>query len=281
MKRPIAFLAVSLLAGTCLTGSANAGWFSSDEKPAQPNAQAASQAQAPGNLDNDVRQAQLLRVAGDLDGATKMLAQMMMVYPDDPRVVGEYGKVLVQQGRSQDAVNFLKRAAELQPNDWMVYSAMGVAYDQLGDLPSARAAYDRALQIKPGDPAVLNNYGLSRMLAGDLDGAQRMLAQAQTAPNADPKISRNVAMLAALKTSGAQTMVATNRTPKPLPDNVVMQRVPNDPKAGPVVVAKTDRSPATRAPRPLVADAARNKPVPPKKKDATPSLRMTADAAAD
>ena len=34
------------------------------------------------------------------------------------RVVGEYGKLLVQQGRSSDAVQFLSRAVQLAPSDW-------------------------------------------------------------------------------------------------------------------------------------------------------------------
>src|SRR6185312_2268229 len=118
MSRSSVLFATVLLAGSCLSGSAQAGlfdWGSSKEKPAQVDAAPAS---AGANLDNDIRQAQLDRTAGHLDAATKALAQMMLVYPDDPRVVGEYGKVLAQQGRSQDAVSFLKRATELQPGDW-------------------------------------------------------------------------------------------------------------------------------------------------------------------
>jgi Flp pilus assembly protein TadD len=276
MKRPALLFAAVLLAGTSLTAPAHAGLFDwGSSKPAEKPADAAKPATPAASLDGDIRQAQLLRASGNYDDAIRALAQMMLVYPDDPRVVGEYGKVLVQQGRSQDAVNFLRRATDLQPGEWTYYSALGVAYDQVNDPVHARAAYERALQLKPGEPAVLNNYALSRTLAGDLDGAQRMLAQAAAAPNADPRIARNVAMVASLKPV-TSTNIALAR---PLPPNTIAQRVPVDPKAGPVVIpkavaaAKPDA--ASRAPRALTADAKK-----PAKKDATPALRMTADASA-
>jgi len=304
MNRTFAVLAVALLA-TSLSGSAQAGWFS-DDKPKSEQVQSDA-SKAPGaNLDRDIAQAQTLRTSGDLDGAVRILAQMMLAYPDDPRVVGEYGKVLTQQGRSNDAVNFLQRATELQPDDWTLYSALGAAYDQTGDGASARVAYEHALQLKPGEPAVLNNYALSRMQAGDLDGAQRMLAQAQQAPNANPKIAHNVALLAALRgpttpavavakntaapVSGAihpltaPVQVATLPPAKTANTGVVMQKVPVDPMAGPVATKTAAK--ATGAPRKLAVATAKSKAssksvkVAAKKKDATPALRMTADASA-
>lgn len=285
MKRRTPVMAAVLLAGTVLSGTAHAGWFDSKPKP-DPKAAtntAAQQQQQPlpqVNLDNDIRQAQLMRASGDFDGATKSLAQMMLVYPDDPRIVGEYGKLLAQEGHSKDAVDFLRRATDLSPGDWTLYSALGVAYDQQRDTAKARMAYERALQIKPNDPAVLNNYALSRVAAGDLDGAKRMIAQAAATPGANPKIAGNVTMIASLTpVGGATTNVAYNPPPARLPANATVQRVPTDPKAGPVAVARAgDNRPVTSAPRQLAAEQAKKPAAPAKKKDATPSLRMTADA---
>ena len=143
-----------------------------------------------------MRQAQLLRLAGNYDEAIHILSQLMLVAADDPRVVGEYGKTLVEQGRASEAAQFLSRASELSPNDWTLYSALGVAYDQLGNQPSARAAYEHALALKPAEPSVLNNYALSRMLANDPDAARQLIARAQIAGGAtDPKIARNIALV--------------------------------------------------------------------------------------
>jgi cytochrome c-type biogenesis protein CcmH/NrfG len=136
-----------------------------------------------------------MRVKGDLDGELRVISQLMLAQPDDARVVGEYGKLLVQQGRSNDAVQFLSRALELAPSDWTYYSALGVAYDQLADPANAKLAYERALALKPGEAAILNNYGMSRMLAGDAAGARALMMQAKASGSTDPKIESNLALL--------------------------------------------------------------------------------------
>jgi Flp pilus assembly protein TadD len=150
----------------------------------------------PTDLDGGVRQAQLMRNAGQYDDAIRVLSQLMLVASDDPRVVSEYGKTLAQKGRAQEAVEFLNRAIELSSNDWTLYSALGVSYDQLGNQPAARAAYEHALTLRPEEPSVLNNYALSRMLAGDADGARVLIGRAQAAGGAsDSKIAANIALL--------------------------------------------------------------------------------------
>ncbi|MGD0866231.1 MAG: tetratricopeptide repeat protein [Rhizomicrobium sp.] len=248
-----------------LTGPAATQIQPSDRPGANDPDLAAVIKNLPANLDGEIRRAQLLRAKGAYQDAARSLSQLMIVAPDDPRVVGEFGKVMAQEGRSQDALAFLKRGIELQPSDWTLYSALGVAYDQLDDHAHARAAYQHALTLKPGDPTVLNNYAVSRMLAGDLDGAQRLMAQASTGSSDFPKIANNVAMLASMRTSGVQpapsvaenTQAATSvgmpralvhvaSLPSPAPaappapatasgPRVVMQKVPLDPLAGPVM----------------------------------------------
>lgn len=142
-----------------------------------------------------IHQAQDLRAKGDLDGELHIISQLMLAQPDDARVVGEYGKLLVQKGRSADAAEFLRRAVELSPSDWSFYSALGVAYDQLGDPANAKLAYERALALKPGEAAILNNYGMSRMLAGDTDAARVLMTKAKASGSTDPKIESNLALL--------------------------------------------------------------------------------------
>jgi Flp pilus assembly protein TadD len=92
-------------------------------------------------------------------------------------VLGDYGKVLAAQGKSDDALAFLDRAIQMSPNDWTLYSAQGVAFDHEGKYLAAQASYGRALTLKPGEPAILNNDALSHMQAGDLTGAENLLRQ--------------------------------------------------------------------------------------------------------
>jgi Flp pilus assembly protein TadD len=221
-------------------------------------AKADETANLPTNIESSVRQAQEKRLAGQYDDAIRILSQLMLVASDDHRVVGEYGKTLAENGRAQEAVQFLTRAVALQPAEWSYYSALGVAYDQVGNQNAARTAYEQALKLKPDDAAILNNYALSRMLANDPDGARALMARAEKAGGAsDPKIARNIelvnkiappALKTAADTAPAEHAPATLSTPvssESLPalsgqnpsasakNDVVMQPVPSDPMAGP------------------------------------------------
>jgi Flp pilus assembly protein TadD len=218
---------VLMLGGTALTtvmaGSAQAGWF--DFGSSKPQVKAVKEvpkdasATPAATLEDSIRQAQMLRLAGNFEEAIKHLSQMMMVASDDPRVVGEYGKTLAAMGRASDAVSFLTRAQQLQPNDWTVYSALGVAYDQVGKQKEAQGAYERALVLKPGEPSVLSNYALSRLLAKDSAMASNLAGRAEIANAAahDDKIARNIAMVRSmLHEKPADTAFAVSK-PAPTP----------------------------------------------------------------
>lgn len=314
MNRTLAKFAATLLLGTALTGCSS---FDGAQKASPPSDKSTevrlntSPKSMAAGLDAQIQSAQALRGKGDYAGATQILSQLMLVAPDNPRIIGEYGKNLVQQGRSKEALDFLRRAAQLQPSDWTIYSAMGVAYDQNGDYANAKLAYQQALAIKPGDAGVLNNFALSRMQANDISEARQLMAKASAGTGAsDPKIAQNAALLAslapattptapaksaAIQQTGAKPVVTHQAPPVSLGANVVAQSVPRDSLAGPV-------KPATGAPRKLTSDSpAAKKPgatpatahaaiapaphkvaqtSPVKKKpaaDKTPSLRMTAD----
>lgn len=253
-RQLLATAAVSILAAWCagcagLSGAASEGAAtngaqsktaaaSGAAKPADSaTAQKTGAAPSATNLEDQIRRAQALRAQGDIAGAVRAFAQLVLIAPDDARVVGEYGKSLVQQGRPGDAVAFLKRATQLKDNDWTVYSALGVAYDQLDDRKNAATAYERALALHPGEADVLNNYAVSRMLAGDLDGAQKLLHQAQAAGGSNPKIASNLQLLAQM------------RAKAPL-------QKPSTPAGGGVGVAQTNSSTAPSQPRTIVMQQA-------------------------
>jgi Flp pilus assembly protein TadD len=245
---------------------------------AATSATSAAPASQPGTMQDainiQVAAAKAERQQGHVAEAAKAFAQLMLVAPNDPAVLGEYGKALAQLGHSQDAVILLTRAVQINASDWTYYSALGVAYDQLAKRKEAREAYDRALALKPGEPSVLNNYALSRMLAGDYAGARKMFEQIEAMGTNDPKIAANLAKLDTLEGEHAQktaqaaapvkpatslpkpvTPVAVAALPTPK-GGVMMQKIPADPLAGPV-----GKREATHAPAALVATAAPKPPV--------------------
>lgn len=228
---------VALLLGcTALSGSAQAGWFSSDDAKPAPDKKAivkGDEVQPAATLDGSIRQAQLLRLAGQYPEAIKHLSQLMVVAADDGRVITEYGKTLAAMGRAQESVDFLTRAQQLSPGDWSVYSALGVAYDQLGKHDQAQRAYEHALTLRPSEPSVLNNYALSRMLSKDPDGARTLIARAESAGgNSDPKIARTIAMMKSLVPDAAdKSLAAAAPTPSHVAQNAPPQPAPRTPVA--------------------------------------------------
>jgi Flp pilus assembly protein TadD len=299
-----------LVCGSILSGCAsdNATSALEDAKP-HKNATASSAGHnvVPTDLEGGIQEAQLARQAGRYDDAIHILSQLMLVASDDPRVVGEYGKTLVEKGRAQEAEQFLTRATELQPRDWTLYSALGVAYDEAGDQAAAGRAYEHALALRPGEPAIFNNYALSRMLASDPAMARQLIASAASAGgSSDPKIARNIALVNALALQPAPTPVPVAQLPvtttavastamastpivstpvasAPIPEiasrapaapvpQVVMQAVPADPLAGPV---KSHPKPAAK---PVTPDDQGIKPAAAKSTGAQPipELRQAA-----
>lgn len=291
MTRFTSPLIVILLCGTALAGCASDGGIfgapDSHKKAAAASdapAKASEIANLPTDVEGGVRQAQEMRLAGHYDEAIHTLSQLMLVASDDPRVVGEYGKTLAEQGRAQEAVQFLTRATELQPSEWSFYSALGVSYDQLGNQTSARAAYEQALKLRPGEASILNNYALSRMMANDPQGARELMARAENAGGAtDPKIARNIELVnklavAAPPLKGTTAAAAPEPGPvsKPVPVSSQplpapsAQAIPSDPQAGPAKAA-------TRTPAPLAAHAVKTE-IPALKTDTTEKAVMATKA---
>jgi Flp pilus assembly protein TadD len=237
---------------------------------------------APGaDLDTAIQAAQAQRRDGDLDGATRTLSQLVLVAPDDPRVLGEYGKTLLDKGATDDALAFLQRATELRPMDWTLFSAMGVAYAQKGNYAAATAVFGRALMLNPADPTILNNNAMAHLQAGDIAGAEALLRQAAQGGVAHPRIAQNLALVQRLRETGAPQPQTGSPPPVSAPAAVAVapQPQPAAPVAAPQAVpvqqasaeapAPTVAAPAAIAQTPLPeAAAARPAPAPAARKPA-------------
>ncbi len=203
MKTGLTTIALSVALQGCMFSSTPAPIAELPSPMAAEQESLMSDLVGPADLEGAIIQAQTFRRAGDLDGATRTLSQLVLVAPDDPRVLGEYGKTLVAKEQTEDAIAFLNRAIELNPSEWTFYSAQGVAFDQAHNYRAANIAYQRALAIQPGEPSVLSNAGLSRMQAGDLANAETLLNRAIEQGGTDPRIARNLAMVSDLAAARA------------------------------------------------------------------------------
>jgi Flp pilus assembly protein TadD len=263
----------ALLLGIALSGCSHVSDFNPFNREAANPAQVAApdaatsvlpplaNASAP-ELSEAVRAAQLQRRNGDLAGATRTLSQLVLVAPDDPRVIAEYGKVLLDKGQITDAIAFLQRAAELAPADWTLHSALGVAYGQTSNYPAARASFVRALVLKPGEPSILNNFAMTQVQAGDLAGAEYLLTHAGEHAGTNPRIAENLALVRQLKASGGATAAPTNIDPglaAAVAPSAQAQVASTPPAAAPAAVTPPPAAQAAPAP---AAPPAQAVPVP-------------------
>src|SRR5580658_66667 len=69
--------------------------------------------------------------------------------PVNPEPYLDLGTLLVESGRSGDAVPYLLQAAGMAPADWRIHRSLGKAYLQLNRLPEAQTEMQKAVALAP------------------------------------------------------------------------------------------------------------------------------------
>ncbi len=173
----------------------------------------------PTNPDAAIALSRNLRQTGSYDDATSVLMRAYVQFPTHAGLLGEFGKVFVEQGDPETAVRFLEKSVMEDPRDWTVYSALGVALDQTGNHYKAQEKYRAALAFAPNEPAILINLGLSYAMAGDLKSARHQLTKAAEHPNAPAAARNNLALIVGLEGDFEQArQIAGQDLPKPVAD---------------------------------------------------------------
>jgi thioredoxin-like negative regulator of GroEL len=232
------------------------------------------------NFEAALSQAREHRRRGELEAASRVVAQLVVISPDDPRAIGEYGKIMLASGRTDDAVAFLERATTLEPTDWTLFSALGVAYDQQGKRSQAQASFNHALIIRPGEPSVLSNLALSHMQAGELDEAERLFREAGQHDPGIPGLEANLAEVRRLRAANPQRLESVGVASLPPRETASQPEYVPLPPTVPEAITRAELLPAPveMAPTPLIqgplSDESRAEPVVVK-----PSAPIVADAA--
>jgi Flp pilus assembly protein TadD len=106
----------------------------------------------------------------------------------------ERGRALLEDGRLNEAVAELSRAASLDPKLSQAHSLLAVAYDRKGLHDRAGDSYRRAIDVNDRDPQALNNLGYSLYLSGNYRAAADKLKKAARLAPADARILNNLAL---------------------------------------------------------------------------------------
>jgi len=85
------------------------------------------------------------------------------------------GAALLKEGKFEEAVAELQKAAEAAPKSAVIQSNLAYAYDRQGKTDEAVAAYRKALELDPGNTIVRNNLANIYSKQGLYDDATREL----------------------------------------------------------------------------------------------------------
>ncbi len=108
--------------------------------------------------------ARLYRFQNKQADAEKMLRDLLHRDPDEGQALEQLSQILIDEGRSQEAIDLLKQAA-VDSSSPDVYDLLGDAYSQAKDYPSAESAYRNAIEQDPDDPG--HRHGLADALVAE------------------------------------------------------------------------------------------------------------------
>lgn len=123
---------------------------------------------------------------GDLAGAEANCGGVLQRNSGHAEANHLLGAVRFQQGRTKDAIGFLKRAAASPLATAEMHNHLGAAYYKLGQKPEARDCFERALAITPGYPEALHNLGV---IYAEMQMGGHAIAAFREAARLDPKLS--------------------------------------------------------------------------------------------
>jgi tetratricopeptide (TPR) repeat protein len=116
---------------------------------------------AAGNLDFEKRMEELYLMSNRTDEASKLDNQLMKQAPKDVLVSVLHGRLLLAQGKQQDALIALQKAVKGAPDSAQAHYYLGVAYWQTESLGQANSEFQEAVKVSPGFPLALR--GLAQL----------------------------------------------------------------------------------------------------------------------
>ena len=91
----------------------------------------------------------------NLDDAEALLRRATNIAQDFHQAFSNLGRILIDSGKWDDAVDCYQHLVELQPQDDTAWSGLGRAYNHAGQVKQSLSAYEKSLRIK-GDSASVN-----------------------------------------------------------------------------------------------------------------------------
>jgi len=109
---------------------------------------------------------------GDRAVAISLLKALIARYPANPSQLYNLGMVYSDEGKLNDAADYLRQAAALDPQNPNIVVAIGVLHARAGDLDLAIETLNRAVEMEPEDPVAYQNLGAILLKQGEAERAE-------------------------------------------------------------------------------------------------------------
>ena len=119
-----------------------------------------------------INQAIQFQLNGNISEAAKYYKNFIDQGFKDHRVFSNYGVILKNVGKLQEAELSTRKAIEIKPDFADAYSNLGVILHDLGNLQEAEISYRKAIKIKPDYAEAHSNLGNILKELGNLPGAE-------------------------------------------------------------------------------------------------------------
>jgi len=123
--------------------------------------------------------------AGRADEAVPFLRLAVSADPDDAAALRDLGALLGERGRLDEGIGLLRRATGLAPGSARAWALLGAALGRKGDAEGAEEAFGKAMAADPGDGHALKGLAALRAGRGDLAKARELYESARAALPAD------------------------------------------------------------------------------------------------
>jgi eukaryotic-like serine/threonine-protein kinase len=125
-------------------------------------------------------------IARDEKKGLEVYRRALELFPDDAALLSQYGMILHDLGRYEEALAHLHRAADLDPRTWTIQARLAAAYMILRRPREALREAERGLAVNPTADYLIFEKVWSHLMLGDLAAAQAAVATIpeQAAPRA-------------------------------------------------------------------------------------------------
>ena len=109
--------------------------------------------------------------SGRTDEAVEELRRTLILQPNSDDSYRLLGGILAESGRIDNAAEEFRRAIAIRPNFWGHYYSLGRAYLDAGQLADAALAFQRVTELQPDLPIGFETLGVTYHMMGDIDRA--------------------------------------------------------------------------------------------------------------